>query len=96
MAGWIPIVLAVPLALYGLLNLASPATTIRWQRRSTDRAERRGSDFGQAVGSGFARMVGATGDAPWEDPDVRRRVRLIGVAEIILASFIAALGPLAT
>lgn len=55
---------AAALGLFGLLNIVTPGSTIRWQRRSTDRSVRRGSELGASVGSGFAGLVGATGPSP--------------------------------
>ncbi len=91
-AGWIFVIGATPLAAYALLNILTPGTTIRWQHKSTERSRRRGSEWGAAVGSGFASLAGATGAEPWDDPAVRRRVRWIGVAEILLAAVFIGLG----
>lgn len=91
-ASWIFVVGAAALGLFGLLNIITPATTIRWQRRSTDRSARRGSELGASVGSGFAGLVGATGPQPWNNPAVRRRVRWIGVGEILLAGAFLGMG----
>ena len=35
---WIVIVGAIPAIAYGVLNVVTPATTIRWQKRATERA----------------------------------------------------------
>lgn len=87
---WVWIIGASLLGGYGLLNLLAPGVTIRWQRRSTDRSEARGDAMGTSVGAAFASLVGSEGEEPWDDTSVRRRVRWIGVGEVVLAAVLLA------
>lgn len=83
---WIFALGALALGLYRLLNVFAPSLTIRWQRASTERSQRRSSEgLGTSVGHGFASVVAAEGPEPWRDPTVQRRVRWIGVAELVVA-----------
>lgn len=89
-SAWIFAIGATSLGLYGLLNIIAPSLTIRWQRRSTKPSHGKGSELRSAVGGAFASMVGAEGPEPWDDPDVRRRVRYVGAVEVLIALGIGA------
>ena len=76
-------------AVYGLLDLVIPATTIRWQVRSTARA----GGARKAVGENVQRAVGMNpkGESS-RDPSVLRRVRLIGSVLVAIGALVAGLG----
>lgn len=66
----------------GSIDLFAPEVAIRWQVRSSERADGIRRNVGQAVGAAIYR--GAT--EPWNDPDARRRVRLIGALLVLVMS----------
>jgi hypothetical protein len=69
---------------YGLVDVLAPRVAIRWQVRST--AKHR-SDFRGVVGTTFQRWTGTDPDGdPWNEPRVRRNVRLIGLALILCSA----------
>ena len=69
---------------YGCLNLVTPRTTRAWQVHWTARH----TDDPLGVGQSFQRLIG---DDPAKPPDhaVLRRIRVIGIAEIVLSLIIA-------
>jgi len=85
---WFVIVAMVPLAAYGLLNIFSPATTIGWQNRSTAHRSRDGRN--DLVGSAFQRIIGQMTPDGRHDPRLRKRVRLLGIAEVLIAVWVIA------
>jgi hypothetical protein len=87
------VVLSTPVLVYGLINLVSPATTLRRQIAATDRAAL--GDPRRAAGEAVQHWLGIAQAAdPVNDLQVLRRVRRLGLAEIaaslLLASFVAA------
>jgi hypothetical protein len=73
----------------GALDLFSPSTAIRWQVRSTARAR----GLRQRVGIRFQRWLRVDALAePWNDPRVKRSVRWIGVAGIVLSALMIVAG----
>lgn len=74
---------------YGLLDIVAPSLSIRWQVRST--ATNGGTR--QAVGTGFQRVLGIDPESdPWDDPDLMRKVRWIGLALALFALAVVGLG----
>lgn len=71
---------------YGLLNLLFPRMTIGWQNRSTAR----GSVGRGVVGGAVQQILGQTTTDGRNEPAVRRRVRLVGLAEIVIAAGVIA------
>lgn len=81
---WIVVTAMSAMAAYGLLNILVPATTIGWQNRAT--AKRGGGK--DSVGAAFQRAMGqATADGRHE-PLVRKRVRLMGLCQIVIAALV--------
>jgi hypothetical protein len=77
------LVLATIPLVYGTLNLLAPAVTIRWQVRATERSKGARREIGQV----FQRAFEADPDkTPWDDPTVRRRVRLVGMFLLALGA----------
>jgi len=74
---------------YGSLDLFAPATTTRWQVRSTARAGK----LNKAVGRGFqhALKIDPEGEA-WTEPSVLPRVRLIGAVLALIGAALVGLG----
>ena len=81
---WFVIVGMLALAAYGLLNVLAPATTIGWQNRATARRSR--GDRSDVVGLAFQRALGQTTPDGRNEPRVRRRVRLLGLSELVTAA----------
>jgi hypothetical protein len=75
------VVSAVPLFGYGVLNVAAPRLTIRWQISST--ARRSAEDPRRAVGNALQQWFGIDRGAP-PTSSATRRVRLLGLAEMTL------------
>jgi hypothetical protein len=80
---WIVIVSMLPIAAYGLLNILTPALTIGWQNRTT--ARRSTGDRKDVVGRAFQRALGQSTTDGRHDRRVRKRVRLLGLAELAMA-----------
>ena len=82
---WIFIVGFGALGTYGCLNVAVPGTTIRWQNRAT--ARHREDDPRRAVGIWFQRLAGQMDSAADGSRIriVRRRVRYLGIGQIVIA-----------
>ena len=74
---------------YGLLDMFAPSLTIRWQVRST--ATHGGTR--RAVGLGFQGTLRIDPDAdPWNDADVKRKVRWIGFGLSLFGLAVVILG----
>jgi hypothetical protein len=89
---WVIALMALSLFGYGWLNVVTPRTTLAWQVRSTARhgeGDPRGS-----VGRSFQRWLRINPEAP-PDRSALRRVRIIGIVEIVAALAIAAVAYLA-
>jgi hypothetical protein len=69
---------------YGCLNLVTPRTTRAWQVKWTERH----SDDPLGVGRSFQHLVRDDATKP-PDHAVLRRIRIIGIAEIVLSVIIA-------
>jgi len=83
------IVGSVALLIYGLLDLFKPATTIRWQVRSTSNAR----GLRRAVGLGIQDMFRVDPSAkPWDDRRVRRSVRVVGIVLIACSGLALGVG----
>ncbi len=66
------------------LEIASPATAIRWRRRWLARRTR--GRLRDAIASEFDSITGEQGDdSPWESRSVRRRVQLLGLLNLAMA-----------
>ena len=89
---WIVIVAFLPLAAYGLLNMLMPATTIGWQNRVT--AKRATGHREDVIGLAFQRLIGQTTTDGRNEPRVRKRVRLVGIAEVAIAALVIVLAVL--
>lgn len=77
-----------PAFVYGLLNICAPGLTTRWQVNAT--RKRSEDDPRRAVGTAFAGLVGSNeSEDPSHDRRVRRRVRLIGLTEVVLSATLA-------
>jgi hypothetical protein len=85
LASWILIAGFGVLGAYGLLNLVTPTTTIRWQNRAT--ARHRDDDPRRVVGLFFQGVIGQEDSAAdgSQDATVRRRVRYVGASQIVFA-----------
>ncbi len=80
---WLVAIVFAPLAIFGLLNLFSPTTTIRWQNHAI--ARRAETDLRRTIGLAFQRLMGRdSGDAG--QSTVRTRVRLLGLVELLIAA----------
>ena len=86
-AAWVLIVGFGVMGAYGLLNLVTPRTTIRWQNRATAR------HHNDPVGAWFQRLFGQRDPAAdgSRDPMVRRRVRYTGLTQITVAAVVIGL-----
>ena len=87
---WVVIVSAMPLLVFGIFNVIAPRITTRWQIASTHRA--RSGSVRKRTGELFGRWFGASSalDAG-TDPSVHRRVRVLGLAEILVSAAIVVL-----
>jgi uncharacterized membrane protein len=76
---------------YGLLDMFAPSLTIRWQVRSTATATHGGTR--RAVRLGFQGALRIDPDAdPWNDADVKRKVRWIGFSLSLFGLAVVILG----
>src|SRR3954447_19883098 len=83
------LVIALPGVVWGVLNVASPRTTLGWQMTST--AKRRPADPRYELGTGFQRLMGISKSRdPMNDVVVLRRIRMLGVAEIVFVAGVVA------
>jgi hypothetical protein len=82
---WIILVASLPAIGYGFVNVISPRTTIAWQQRATARRPQR--DPRARVGTAFQRWFGVDAGEPPSD-DALRRIRLLGVAEVLASVLI--------
>jgi hypothetical protein len=82
---WLWLACWVFLFAYGVLNAAAPRLTTRWQVSAT---AKRGRSAGGAVGRAVQNALGID---PTARPDgtVLRRVRLVGLVEMLVASVLA-------
>lgn len=71
---------------YAALDILLPAVAVRWQVASTKRRQ----GFRRSIGTSFQKWLGYQSSEPWTDPAVLRRVRILGVA-LLLVMLIEAL-----
>jgi hypothetical protein len=79
---WFVVLAFLPLLAYGVLNVVTPRTTLAWQIRST--ARHSDGDLRGGVGRSFQRLLGINPEAP-TDVTSLRRIRILGVAEILIS-----------
>lgn len=91
---WVLMIAFLPLAAYGLLNILRPATTIGWQNRATARRTR--GNRKDVVGLSFQRALGQTTTDGRNEPQVLKRVRLLGLCEVAIAALVIVLAVVRT
>jgi hypothetical protein len=82
---WVVVLGCIPLFAYGALNVVLPRTTARWQTRATARHDR--GDMRRTIGETAQQAVGVKFDGPDSQPPLGR-VRLLGLAEIVVAAIV--------
>jgi hypothetical protein len=75
---------------YGLIEVFAPALPIRWQVNVTAKHRR---DFRAVIGLAFQRWLSVDRTRePWDDPVLRRKIRLIGGTLVIGGAICIAAG----
>ncbi|HEX2681349.1 MAG TPA: hypothetical protein VHQ03_08655 [Candidatus Dormibacteraeota bacterium] len=82
---WIAVVGGVwfgllPIGLFGLAIAVAPGRLIRWRERAL--AGQAG--YQKVVGGWFSKRLAIDGAHPWESSEARKRVRMLGVVELVV------------
>lgn len=69
-----------PVALvFGVMNALVPARVIRWRETAMEG----NMGYRKKIGDQFSRWTATTGPRPWENSAARKRVRTLGICQIV-------------